>query len=51
MGTKVKTNNKFYEYNGDVYFLVARNVKASMSKEYDKCLVIETRLGLLFVSL
>lgn len=47
----MQNSNKFYEYNGDVYFLVARCVKASMSNEYDKCLVIETQLGLLFVSL
>ena len=44
----MKGSNKFYEYNGDVYFLVTRGVKASMSKEYDKCLVIETQYRFTF---
>lgn len=44
----MQTNNRFYEYNEDIYFLVARCVKASMSNEYDKCLVIETQYRFTF---
>lgn len=44
----MQTNNRFYEYNGDVYLLITRGVKASMSNEYDKCLVIETQYRFTF---
>lgn len=44
----MKNSNRFYEYNEDIYFLVARCVKASMSNEYDKCLVIETQYRFTF---
>lgn len=44
----MKDGNKFYAYNGDVYLLITRGVKASMSKEYDKCLVIETQYRFTF---
>ena len=44
----MQNSTKLYAYNGDVYLLITRGVKASMSKEYDKCLVIETQYRFTF---
>ena len=48
MSNSIKTNNRFYKVNDNVFFLVARCVKAYMSEEYDNCLVITVHKGCTF---
>lgn len=48
MSDYTKQGNRFYKVNDRMFLLVARCVKASMSEEYDNCLVITVHKGCTF---
>lgn len=48
MSEYTKQGNRFYRVNDRVFLLVARCVGASMSEEYDNCLVITVHKGCTF---